>query len=78
MIIGVITICLLLIPRENYSTDKNYTAELIKHFLLDNPNGDGVEGTSGSDPTGGVVDYSFMFEKDKEDNIIPNENGDTT
>ena len=86
IIIGIIIICLLLIPHENYNTDKNYTniftikntAELRKHFLLDNPNGDGVEGTSGSDPTGGAVDYSFMFEKDKNGNIIPNENGDTT
>lgn len=85
MIIGVITIYLLFISCENYNINKNYTnifnskniSELRKHFLLDDPNGDVDEGTSGSDPTG-AVEYSFMFEKDKDGNIIPNENVGTT
>lgn len=56
--------------------------ELRANFLLDNPNGDGVEGKSGSDPTGGAVNYSFMFKRyetgPKKGEIIPNENGDIT
>jgi hypothetical protein len=43
-----------------------------KHFLLDNPNSDG------SDPTGGMVDYSFMFKRDSNGKIIPNVNGDSS
>ena len=45
---------------------------LKKHFVMDNPNGDG------SDPTGSMVDYSFMFSRDNEGKIIPNVNGDNT
>lgn len=43
-----------------------------QHFLLDNPNLDG------SDPTGGMVNYAFMFDKDSSGKIIPNVNGDTS
>lgn len=41
-----------------------------KNFLLDNPNGDG------SDPTGGIVNYTYMFEKDNAGQIIRNINND--
>ena len=85
-VLAIIITFLLLLYHENYTTNKTYKniftiknkSELRKHFLLDNPNGDGVEGDSGSDPTGGAVDYSFMFQKNPDGTIVPNENGDTT
>ena len=46
--------------------------DLIKHFVLDNPFGNGV------DPTGGLVDYSYMFPRDSDGQIKKNVNGDTT
>jgi len=48
------------------------TNDFRKHFVLDNPNGDGT------DPTASMVDYSYMFPKDSKNAIIPNVNGDTT
>jgi len=86
VIIIVTSIILLVIrPKEKYLNQKykniftvKNTKDLRDNFLLDNPNGDGVEGESGTDPTGGAVDYSFMFKKNSDGSIIPNENGDTT
>ena len=43
-----------------------------KHFVIDNPNGDGT------DPTGSASDYSYMFPRDSSGKMIPNVNGDTT
>ena len=48
------------------------TKDLRKYFLLDNPNLDG------SDPTGGIVDYSHMFKRDSQGKILPNVNGDVS
>lgn len=45
--------------------------DLRNHFVLDNPNGDG------SDPTGGNVDYSYLFPK-KHGEICKNCNHDTS
>jgi hypothetical protein len=85
LLVLTIIILLLLFRKEKYTNGKYTNIFTVKNmkdfqqnFLLDNPNGDGVEGESGSDPTGGAVDYSFMFEKNKDGSIIPNENGDTT
>ena len=43
-----------------------------KHFVVDNPNGDGT------DPTQSMVDYSYIFPRDGDGKMIPNVNGDTT
>ena len=43
-----------------------------KHFVIDNPNGDGT------DPTQSISDYSYMFPRDSSGKMIPNVNGDTT
>lgn len=45
--------------------------ELKDNFLWDNPNGDGT------DPTGGIVDYSYGM-KDSQGQISKNINGDIT
>lgn len=45
---------------------------LREHFLLDNPN------LNGTDPTGGAVDYSYMFAKKSNGAIIPNINNDVS
>jgi len=46
--------------------------DLRKHFLLDNPTG------NGTDPTGGLVNYAHMFDTDSNGNLKKNINGNTT
>lgn len=85
IIIFVSTFCIILFnlliitilfkkKHNNYSEVFNVTNtnNFRKHFVLDNPNGDGT------DPTQSMVDYSYMFPKDSNKKIIPNVNGDTT
>ena len=52
--------------------DVKNLSQLKQTFLWDNPNVDGT------DPTGGLVDYSYGMSKDSSGNIINNINGDIT
>jgi len=74
-IIFILLVILWLITTKKKSNYKKIFSvknlnELREHFVLDNPNEDGT------DPTGGNVDYSFLFPKDKDNKIINNINGD--
>lgn len=44
-------------------------SDLKQNFVLDNPSSDG------SDPTGGSVDYSYLFPKEKDGSLIANKFG---
>jgi hypothetical protein len=50
--------------------DVSTVEQLKEHFLWDNPN------ENGSDPTGGMVDYTYGMERGSDGKIVPNINGD--
>ena len=52
--------------------DVNNIKQLKDNFLWDNPN------NNGTDPTGGMVDYSYAMNKDVNVKIINNINGDSS
>ena len=52
--------------------DVNNIKQLKDNFLWDNPN------NNGTDPTGGMVDYSYAMNKDVNGKIINNINGDSS
>lgn len=73
-VLTVVVIIVFKMLRHTYTEIINVrnVEELRKHFVLDNPNQDGT------DPTGGMVDYSFMFPRDSQGKLIPNVNGDVS
>lgn len=77
ILIFVILLILLIFIVNKYNKYNEYNEvinvsnieDLAKHFVLDNPNEDGT------DPTGGLVDYEYMFKRDSK-GIIKNINND--
>jgi hypothetical protein len=76
LIIGIFLILNVYLFKKNHKYREVFKVtnanDLRKHFIMDNPNGDGT------DPTMSMVDYAYMFPRDSNKAIIPNVNGDTT